>query len=492
MTGRGLKHQVMSSLRWTAGAKLVGQLVSWAITLLVIRLLVPADYGLMALANVVIGLLGIVAEMGFGASLVQTAIIDRTRIAQIFGAALIIHAGICACLFAVAPLLGRFFDEPRLVLVVQVLAFQFVIIAAGLVPNAMLRRELRYKALSLIEIVSGAGGNLLTLVLAWTGHGVWSLVIGGIATAVMRTLLLHAALRERVMPSFSLRGAKAFVSFGASVTVTRLLWYAFSQTDIVIAGKLLGKDAVGLYSVAVHLASLPMQRAASVVNDVAFSAFARIQHDRNAIAANIRLAVRQASLFAFPALWGLACVAPDLVRLAMGDAWVPAVVPLQIVALAVPLRMIGTIVSTATMSVGRVDIAMWTTLIGTLLAPPLYYIGSRYGIAGLSVAWAAITPVMLLINLYRALPNLGLAPLDVFAEMTRPAIAALAMAVVVIAVRFACAGLHLAPRLAIEIISGALLYLAATLVINRAQAVEALQLFAPGWLQRTRLRRFIR
>jgi len=491
VTGPGLKHQVMSSLRWTASAKLVGQLVSWAITLLVIRLLVPADYGLMALANVVIGLVAIVAEMGFGASLVQTANVERSRVAQIFGVALIIHAGICAFLFAIAPLLGRYFDEPRLVPVVQVLAFQFVIVAAGLVPNAMLRRELRYKALSMIEITSGAGGNLLTLVLAWMGYGVWSLVLGGLAAAIARTVLQHAALHERVMPSFSLRGASSFVSFGASVTVTRLLWYAFLQTDIVIAGKLLGKDAVGLYSVAVHLASLPMQRAASVVNDVAFSAFARIQHDRNAVGVNVRLAVRQMALFAFPTLWGLACVAPDLVHLVMGDAWLPAVVPLQIVALAVPLRMTGTIVSTATMSVGRVDIAMWTTLIGTVLAPPLFFIGSRHGIIGLSVVWAAITPIMLIINLYRALPNLGLAPLDVFAEMARPALAASTMAAIVLAVPIGLAGLHAAPRLAVEIAAGVLVYVAMTLLVNRAQAVEALQLLAPGWWKRTRLRRFI-
>lgn len=485
VTPTGLRQQIVSSLRWTAIAKFGGQLVSWAITLLVIRLLMPADYGLMAMANVVIGLLAMVAEMGFGASLVQSANLDRERIGQLFGAALVINAIFCAALFAAAPLLGTFFDEPRLTLVVRVLAFQFIIVAAGLVPDATLRRALRFKPLSIIEIASGVCGNVLTLVLAWNGRGVWALVLGSLAAAMARTLLLHAMTHERVAPVLSFRDARALVTFGASITITRFLWYLFTQADILIAGKVLGKEALGFYSVAIHLATLPIQRVASVVNDVAFAAFARIQNDRNAVSANIRLAVRLVSLFAFPTLWGLACVAPDVVQLAMGDHWLATILPLQIAAIAVPLRMVGTIVSTTTISVGRVDIAMWTMLVGTLVAPPLFYAGTRFGIVGLAVVWAGVTPLMLILNLFRALPNLGLTPAAIFAEMARSALAALLMAFAVLATGMLISNLHVAARLAIEIVVGIVLYVAVTGLLNRAAALEALRLLLPGRLDRT-------
>src|SRR5207249_7819264 len=117
------------------------------------------------------------------------------------------------------------------------------------------------------------------------------------------------------------------------------------------------------------------------------------------------LAIRLISLFAFPALWGLTITAPELVRLVMGEQWAQAILPLQIVAFAVPLRMIGTIVSTTTISVGRVDIALITTLVGTVLAPPLFYFATNFGIVGLSVVWAAITPMLLSLNLFLAAPN---------------------------------------------------------------------------------------
>jgi O-antigen/teichoic acid export membrane protein len=392
-------------------------------------------------------------------------------------------------LFAAAPLLGLFFDEPRVIPVVRVLAFQFIIVATGLVPDATLRRALRFKPLSIIEITSGVCGNVLTLILAWNGNGVWALVLGSLAAAMLRSLLLHAVAHERVAPVFSFRDAHHLVSFGASITVTRFLWYLYMQADILIAGKVLGKEALGFYSVAIHLASLPMQRVSSVVNDVAFAAFARIQNDRGAVAVNVRLAVRLVALFAFPALWGLACVAPDAVQLAMGDRWLATILPLQIVAIAVPLRMVGTIISTTTISVGRVDIAMWTNLIGTLAAPILFYAATRFGIVGLAVVWAAVTPMMLILNLYRALPNLGLTPIAVFVEMARPAIAALLMASGVFATRMLSSHLHVAWRLVIEIFVGAVLYVIVTGLLNRAAAREALRLLLPGRLERSKLAR---
>ena len=475
----------MSSLRWTAGAKIVGQLLNWAITIVVIRLLAPADYGLMALANIVIGLLTMVADMGFGAALIHAETFDRRRAAQIFGAALLVNVALCGGLLVAASPFAAFFGERRLAPVISVLAFQFVVGAAGLVPSALLRRAFRYRIISVVEVASAVGGNLTTLVLAWRGYGVWALVFGAVSISVIRTLLLHSVSADRIAPSFALRGAGHLVSFGANVTLARVLWYVYMQTDIFIAGKLLGKEALGFYSVALHLASLPMQRVGSIVNDVAFSAFARIKHDRTAVAANVRLGVRQIALFAFPSMWGLASVAPDLVHIALGELWLPAVIPLQIVALAIPLRMVGTIVSTATMSIGRVDIAVVTTLFGTMLAAVLFYFGARYGIIGLSVAWAVLSPIMVVVNLYRALPNLGVSIVDFFADMSRPVFAALVMAAGVVAMSGLLNGMSAALRLVVDVLSGAIFYLAVTLLLNRRHALESLQLIAPSLLQRS-------
>jgi len=138
---------------------------------------------------------------------------------------------------------------------------------------------------------------------------------------------------------------------------------------------------------------------------VAFSAFAEIQHDKHAVGANLRLAVRLIAFLAFPSLWGFAAVAPEIVHLAMGPQWLGTILPLQIIAMVIPLRMIGTIVNTTTISIGRVDIAMITTLIAVLLAPPLFYFATRYGIIGLSMTWLIVTPLMLALPVVSARLN---------------------------------------------------------------------------------------
>ncbi len=459
--------------------KSVGQLINWAITLVVIRLLLPADYGLMAMATVIIGFMVMIAEMGFGASLVQAPVLEPMRVRQVWGAAIAINAAVYGALVAAAPLIAEFYNEPRLVLVIQVTSLQLLLIAASLVPNAMLRRELQFKQLSFVELGTGILGNTATLLLAYTGHGVWSLIGGVLAGALFRAIFLQVIAPIRSWPSFSLRGARQIVTFGANLTLTRILSYLFSQTDILIAGKMLGKDALGLYSVAMHLASLPMQRVSSVINEIAFSAFSKIQGDREAVGSSVRLAVRLIAFLAFPALLGLALVAPEVVRIAMGPNWLEAILPLQIIASIIPLRMVGTMISTAVISVGRVDIAMFTNLVGTLLAPPLFLFASRYGIVGMSLAWVALAPLMLALTVHRSLPILGISARAIGGDLVRSALAAGLMAIGVTLMRtfLPVAGDGL--RLVVLVLTGIVVYVVATMLINRAVASEALQVLFP-------------
>ncbi len=474
-----LRHDVVSSLRWSALAKFGSQVISWAITIVVIRLLVPGDYGLMAIANVFMGLLGILAEMGFGASLVQATNLEPDRIRRLFGAALLVNGAMYFALVAGAPLIAYFYHEPRLTLVVQVSAVQFLIGTVCLVPDAILRRSVRFRKLSTIDMASGLSGNLSTLVLALLGKGVWALVIGGLVAATLRAVLLQATVRDRVMPSFRLGGTRSLVSYGANVTSMRFLSYAFTQCDTLIAGKVLGKDILGLYFVAVHLATLPMQRISTVINDVAFPAFSRIQGDPRAVSANLRLAVRMISLIAFPMLWGLASVAPELVHIAMGANWTKSIVPLQIVAVVIPLRMVNAIVATATVGTGHAGIGLKTSVIAMLIALPAYYLGAQFGIVGLAIAWLFITPLVVYVNVYRSSTKIGISIGNVLHDMARPGFAALLMAIGVYVIRLATERLSDDARAVILIAGGTVLYVAATVLVNGRSAAQAIDILAP-------------
>lgn len=478
--GGGLKTQVMSALRWSAIAKFGGQLINWAITLFVMRLLVPADYGLVAMLSILFMFLGMLGEMGFGSSITQSPTLDEREIRQTFGAALLVNLAICGLLVLAAPSIAGFYDEPRLVDMARVAALGFV--GAGMMPvySGLLQREMRFRTSAQIEIVSGIVNNVATLVFALAGLGAWSLILGNLIATPLRVVMFFFSATRFYWPSFRFGDTRRLWSFGGNVLITRVLWYWSSQADVLIAGKFLGKEALGLYSVAVHLASLPMQRAAGIINGVAFAAFAKIQHDPRAVAHNTRLGVRLMAFVTFPVLWGIGAVAPELVNIAIGPAWTQSILPLTLVALTIPFRMIGSIVSTTVMSMGRVDIAMWTTLAGACIAPPLFFVGARYGIVGLSVAWLAVTPLMFTLNMFRALPILGVSKRAVFAEIWRPLLSAAAMFVAVEGLRRLLVGFGDAPRFAVLVASGAAIYCACTWLMNRTATIEALVLIFPG------------
>lgn len=477
--GVGMKAQVMSALRWSAIAKMGGQLINWSITLFVMRLLAPADYGLVAMLTLIFMFLGMLGDMGFGSSIVQSPTLETREIRQTFGAALLINVGICALLIAGAPVIAAFYGEPRLVDLTRVAALGFI--GSGMIPvySGLLQREMRFRTSARIEIVSGIISNMGTLGFALAGFGPWALILGGLVANPIRVAMFVASASTSYWPSFRFGDTRRLWTFGGNVLLTRVVWYWSSQADILIAGKFLGKEALGLYSVAVHLASLPMQRAAGIINGVAFAAFAKIQHDPRAVSHNTQLGVRLMAFVTFPILWGIGAVAPELVELAIGPAWVDAILPLTLVALTIPFRMIGSIISTTIMSMGRVDIAMWTTIIGACIAPPLFYLGSRFGVVGLSIAWLVITPILFALNMFRALPILGLSMAAVAAEVWRPLLISAIMFAAVEVLRHVFAHLGYAPLFVLLVTAGALVNVAGNWWLNRVATLEALALLFP-------------
>ncbi len=171
-----IERQAVSALKWSAISKVVGQLVSWAVTVLVIRLLSPDDYGLIAISAVIISIFTSIAELGLGASIVQSRAISKNELEKLAGALLALNLGLGLIVGLAAPLAGALFNDSRLIDVVRVSALQFLFNAAATVPQSMVYREMRFKWLAFVDLASGLMTSLITLALAWRGAGVWALV----------------------------------------------------------------------------------------------------------------------------------------------------------------------------------------------------------------------------------------------------------------------------------------------------------------------------
>ena len=397
-----LGGRVVSSLRWQAAAKFGSQVVSWGVTIVVMRLLTPEDYGLMAMTMVLVGLTALVAEMGLGAALVRSPEVTPTLKREVFGLALMVNVALYAALVALAPLSVSVFNEPRLWVLTLAMGLQLPLAALSVVPESMARRELRFKDLSLIELSTQLGAAATTLAGAWHGLGVWALVLGHVAGSMLKTLLLLARFGT-VLPRFALQGQGRLMRFGGSLTANRIVWYLSSQADIFIAGKLLGQHLLGVYAVAVNLASMPMQKLMAVSNQVAFSALSSLQTDPDAFNRGLCRSLTLMSGLSIGLLWGLAAVAPELIPLVLGPQWAPSDPALQIISLVVPGRILTATVSTALIAAGHVGDGLEEHADCGVVLIPAFLVGAHLGgLHGLALAWIVGVPMYGVLLLRRA------------------------------------------------------------------------------------------
>jgi O-antigen/teichoic acid export membrane protein len=471
--------EIVRGLKWTAGAKLASQLITWGITIFVMRLLAPADYGLLAMASVFLALLGMFAEIGLGPALVQQAETSLQKQRQAFGVILLMNLTLFVLLNAAASLIALFYAEPKLTGVIRVMSLQFLIIPFSVIPEVLLQRRLDFKYRSLSDLGSTVIGSVATLILAVSGFGVWSLVIGNLAGFFFRAVFFNIVAPFRAWPTFSLQGMRSTLAFGGNVTGSRFLWFLYTQADTVIVGRVLGGEILGVYSVALHLASLPLQRITGILNQVAFPAFSRFQHDRELIAAQLLKALSLIALVAFPILWGMSAVAPELIVVLLGTKWTEAVLPMQILTLIMPFRAVVGFLPSVTDAIGKPEIGFSNALLACIVMPIAFLIGAQWGIKGVALVWLLVYPIVLAINMQRMVRALDLSLRKIIVGIRPALLSAAGMYVSVAALRhFVGAKLDIHSALFIEIVCGGLAYIALTLVLNPSAVSQVRTVFS--------------
>jgi len=457
----------MSGLAWSAAGRFSAQLITWAITIVVIRLLTPEDYGLVALAGVFVVFLTMLNELGLGAAVIQRKELDHDTLRSLF--TLVLCAGVVfyLLLFLSAPWIANFFEEQRLISLIRVMALQFLIMGFSVMPQSLLLREMKYRQIAAVDFVTTIIGSVTTLALAFAGYGVWALVWGPLMMRAVSTICLNMLHPFLYLPRLEMKNVWPFITFGAYVLLSRISWYAYSKADILIIGKVLDKELLGFYAVGLMLAKLPMDKISGILNQVAFPAFSSVQSEPGVAGQYFLKAVRVISFFAFPALWGISCISPEIVQMFLGDKWIHAALPLQIIALVIPIQMISNLISPAILGKGRADISLLTTIPPLVLMPAAFYAGAYWGLLGVSLAWVSAFPVVFFLNLVLVFKVLEIRFLDVFRAMLMPFLAGLTMYLGIYLVKSVMIDIQVVPKMIVLIGCGALIYFFMTLLFNR-------------------------
>jgi teichuronic acid exporter len=470
---RSLRRRVLDGVFWVILVKVFGQAISWAVTIYVIRILSPNDYGLMAMAGVYLSFVMLFNEVGLGAAIIQKKDLSQEDLSNIYWAVLFINAGLCTLSILSAPLIAAFFNEPRLSDVIRVASITFVIHSLGLVSYNMLTREMIFNRRSQAEMIGNASGALSMLWLAMHGFGVWSLVWGNIVVEVVKNLFFLLFYPWKLKFAFSFSKIKDMTHFGSKVALARLFWHLSSNMDLLIAGKILGKTQLGYYSIAVQFASIPLDKVVSTISQVAFPAFSEVQDNPVLLRRYYLKIVKIIAFVSFPAFWGIFLVAESAVPLFLSEKWLPAIVPLQILCMVAGFRAINTMNAPLVVAIGRPGIMMLNNLMMAVVLGLSFFIGSSYGLSGFAYAWL-IFPAVFLITTAISLNLIGLSLVEYFKELRHPFLATVFMVAAVLLIQktfLVNLGLpaHLAGSAALGLASYFLYYL----LFNREMFAEA-------------------
>lgn len=473
-----LDKAMVGGLAWSAASRWLSQLFRWAATIVTARLLLPSDYGIVGMATVLIGLLQNVAEFGFGAAIVQQRELSRTTVREIGGTALMIAVGLALFTTAVSPLAVRFFSEPALQLVIPVMSLRFIIDAFATVPRSTLARDLKFQRLSILEGVESLVMAGVTVGLAWYTRSYWSFVASNLVSGVVFAAMAYASDPHPPLIPRSFASIRSQIAFGRDVVLARLAWYTYSNADFAIVGRVLDKTALGFYSLAWNLASVPAEKFSGLVLRVAPSILSAARAHPGEMRRYYLLLVQGVAMITFPLAVGLALVSEGLVVGVLGAKWEPAVNPMRLLSLFFAVRSIAALAPVVMISRGEPYVDRNYSTVFALLLPGMFVVGARWGITGVAAVWIIAYPLIFSVLSQRWVFRALEIEAGAFVKMLWPAgSSALAMCVPVLLVdRYLPPAVPKLVGLALMVATGGLAYVGTLRLFHRASFDGAVRL----------------
>ena len=486
--GFSLKARVARSMFWLAWSRGVMQVLFFATTLLVARILMPADYGVMALASVWTEAVGTVADMGLGLAIIQFRDLDRREIDTCFWITMTLATIGWAVLSLSAPMIADWFGVQRLAQVLPVLALVLPLTSCRVVSDSLLRKRLALDRVSQAEVLGGLVALPVMLGCALGGLGVWTLVVGAILAPTVRSVATVVFAPWR--PGFRLGGkrAKEMLHFSLATFGATLLFGLRERADQLIVGKLTDQVVLGIYAMAKQLACLPGSKISTVVNSLASPIMAELQTDVDAMRAAFYRAVRLTAAITLPTSAGMALVANEMVAALLGPKWLPSAPLLRLLCLYAAVRAIDVLLPPVLLARRRERFLFWYFFALLIVVPAAGVLGALWdGAQGLIVFFTPVYCAVMAIMAKEAFAQIGATISELWSEIWPILGATAVMAAVMAAVRELALVGQPEPAwvsLVILSISGAVAYGTALLAFGRSVIGEATEV--ARWILRRR------
>ncbi|MCI1191735.1 lipopolysaccharide biosynthesis protein [Calidifontimicrobium sp. SYSU G02091] len=379
-----LGDSIRSGAKWLLFGSIGNQVIQFAIGVVLARLLTPADFGLIVTVQIFTGLAGLIAGGGMGQALIREKDVERLDFHAVFVAQLLIGAVIYFVFFVTAPLIAKAFGDPVYTDLVRISTLAFLLRPLVNIPSVILRRDMRFKETSIVNVAAGLLTGAVGIALAWLGWGVWSLVISGYVGSLATIAALMWLARYSPKPVLALERARRFAAFGLKFSLNDIVSYARAQSANLVMSREMGPAAVGTYNKADSLVNIPFQTISGSVYEALFRGLSTVQDD---LAESKRLYLRSIELlgvYTLPIYIGMAWLAEPFILGIYGPKWADAAIPLAVLALSGIFTCVGHpagAVLAAQNMLGR-ELVVQLTFLGTTVLGIL--IGMHWGVAGIA------------------------------------------------------------------------------------------------------------
>lgn len=381
---------------------------SFVTNIILARLLLPNDFGIVAIALVAWEIIKLFGNFGIAAKLIHQQEKVNEYATSAFWLNIIASLALAIVTVCFAPYIASFYNNVLVKPILMLFSLAFFIQSFGTTHLALLRKELAFKRITSIEVMTVFFSKSIAIVMAFSGYGVWSLVVPEVMITPFKSLAFWIANPWRPDLKLNTKYWRDIFRFGFNYLGADLTRYLSINGDYLIIGKMLGERSLGLYTFAYNIANVPFHGITSIATSVAFPAFSKLQNDLSRFRIVFLKMTKFTSLVAFPLLLELLILSDLLIPFVYGDKWKESILPLKIIIGFVLFRVFASPGGQVLFALGKPDVLFRFNVIQAPFLLIGVFIGSHYGIVGAAIGMSSVLIVGSLFLVYLFTKPIGL------------------------------------------------------------------------------------
>lgn len=466
-------RDIVTNLFWKFAERIGAQLVSLIVSILLARLLLPEEYGVVAILLVFINIANVFVSEGFSTALVQKKDATEVDASTMFYCSFFIACILYIGLFAVSPYIEKFYGMDGLANLLRVLALKLPIAAVNSIQHAYVQRSMQFKKFFFSTIIGTLISGVVGVGLAFSGFGPWALVAQYLTNSTIDTLVLFYTVKWKPQMAFSVVSAKEMMQYGWKITCGSLLNTIYSEMRSLIIGKKYSSSDLAYYNKGVQFPQLIVTNIDSSIGSVLFPALSKITDEKQRLKETVRKSLKMSCYVIFPCMAGLGVVSTPLIKLLLTDRWLPAVFFLQVACISQALQPINTANIQLIKALGKSDYFLKMEAIKKVTGIVTLLITMWSGVKILAMGEIFVVLVCNLINAY---PNKKLIGYGYVEQLRDILPSALMTACMYIIVYFVSTYLYVSEiaLIAIDAVVGVIVYVGLS-VLTKSEELEALK-----------------